>query len=139
MVGFLVFTLAAAGLIIGFLYNINFGEIQNTVADIITPKEDFSRLEKVNYLGLIKKMQTCNTKCFEDDENIACGNLLLTNEFIIEPQLTTGLDKTWFETKFVEINYCTDCNLDLTGVIMPNTVVNLTCNNIDYHITITGN
>jgi len=128
LVGYLVFTMAAAGLMIGFLYSIDFAGVQDTLSGIITPKEDFSNLEKVNYIQLIQRMQSCNNLGTDSDANIECGNVLLTDELLEEPYLSAGLDKNFFEWTFNQINYCTDCNLDLVGSIMPNTVVKLTFN-----------
>jgi hypothetical protein len=128
LVGYLVFTMAAAGLMIGFLYSIDFAGVQNTLSNVITPKEDFSNIEKVNYIQLIQRMQRCNVAGADSDTNTNCGNVLLTDELIEEPYLSSGLDKNFFEWTFNQINYCTDCNLDLLGTIMPNTIVKLTFN-----------
>jgi hypothetical protein len=137
VVGFLVFTIAAAGLIIAFLYSINFGEIQNTMTSIITPQEDFSNLQKVDYVGLIRKIESCTKEGEFTSESVDCGNLLLTDEGISE-EYTAGLNKEFFKTKFLELSFCTDCNLDLPGLIMPNTVVHLAYNQESGQIKLNG-
>lgn len=126
MIIFLLFAVITAGLVLMFLTGIDFNSIQENLFTIFTGKNENQDYEKTNYLGLIKKIDTCWNNCSFGDKNIDCGTIYLTNEGL------TNQDINNFGTNFIlekmqKLNFCESCVLDMNESIVPPTIIKITC------------
>jgi hypothetical protein len=115
MIGFLVFTIIVAGLILNFVFGVNYSAIQDSFSQMFIPKENYSNLEKLTLTKTVSRLNSCWQQCQFGEIQTDCGNILIT-ENDIDKQKTT-LVRTDFTNLFEKYNFCTDCNFDINGSV----------------------
>lgn len=116
-----------AGMMILFLIDFDFGSIQNTFYGIIVPQSTFNNddVQKVNFSGAIKILNSCWSECSMGDLNAYCGAMLIQeNDF---NATKTILNKEDFEDVFTKHNFCTNCNIEMDGNISLPGIISAEC------------
>lgn len=113
VVVFLLFAVMVAGMIMIFVFNINFESIYQNVSSILMPKPNTQYFEEVNIFGLIRRMNDCWKQCSFGDLNMSCGAVYLNTKDLNSEQALNGLWEWEFNWLFKKYNYCTDCDINV--------------------------
>jgi hypothetical protein len=104
------------------------------------PKENIKTTEELTFTKLIHRLNACWQACEFGAAQTDCGNVVLLTEDLNSEQISHGLSKSDFDQFFEKFNYCNDCNVLVTGSILPPALVHITCNeNNNRQLKVSGN
>lgn len=97
-----------------FFMGINYEGLQDGISRMFFPQDnDLSKFEKVNIYQFAGRINTCWNQCRFGEFDANCGTVLLTSEFIDNNKLDSNL----FRSVFDKLNYCSDCNLEVSSTL----------------------
>jgi len=129
VIGFLVFSLIVAGLVLTFFFKIDFRSIQENIFQMFLPKPELEKFQKLNISQLLGRMNNCWQQCGFGETALDCGTVQLTTEDLNSENLANGLTEQDFQYRFQKLNFCSDCGIEIANPpIKAPAIVHISCN-----------